>query len=233
MCGVAGAGSAAQAVEAAGTFDCDFTLVEGSGTSIPAVRPDAWVLAVGAHQPIEELTGCLGPYRIKRADLVVLTMCEPPLADAARIDRKAEEIARLNPKAKIVRTVFRPRPLGDIRDHSVYFVTTTPATMNDVLVDDLQKRLGAQVRGISFNLDDGAKLAPELEDALTSKRPDLLLIEVKGAAFEVAVPMALEHEVQVVFVANIPITVDGQDLPALIEQTAALAQKRFEARKQG
>ncbi|KPL02703.1 MAG: 2,3-diphosphoglycerate synthetase, partial [Planctomycetes bacterium SM23_65] len=122
----------------ANTLDCDFQIYEGSGASIPPIATDAWVLTVGAHQPLDEITGYLGPYRVKRSDLVVLAMCEPPNANSEKVEQMAEVLAKLNPDAPLVRIVFRPRPLADIAGRRVFYVTSAPASMREVLVSDIE-----------------------------------------------------------------------------------------------
>jgi len=213
----------------ANTLDCDLQIYEGSGASIPPVATGAWVLTVGAHQPLDEITGYLGPYRVKRSDVILLTMCEPPAADTAKVERMCEALGRLNPDAPLVRTVFRPRPLADIRGRSVFYATTAPAEMGPVLVKDLQERLGAEVVGVSHNLARRPQLAEELTVALKGRRPDVLLVEVKAAGIDVATRIGLEHGLEVVYVDNIPVTVDGQDLAAAVDGVARLAVERFEA----
>ena len=54
-------------------------ILEGSGASIPPVAWDAGVLVVPADCPPEYLTGYLGPYRLLRADLGVVTMVGSPV----------------------------------------------------------------------------------------------------------------------------------------------------------
>ena len=49
-------------------------ILEGSGSSIPPMPWDAGILVAPVGVPIEYLTGYLGPYRILRSDLFVITM---------------------------------------------------------------------------------------------------------------------------------------------------------------
>ncbi|HUW56990.1 MAG TPA: 2,3-diphosphoglycerate synthetase [Planctomycetota bacterium] len=215
----------------ANTLDCDLQIYEGSGASVPPIATDVWVLTVGAHQPIDEITGYLGPYRVKRSDLILLTMCEPPGADAEKVERMAAALADINPAARIVRTVFRPRPLGDVAGRSLFYVTTAPPAMGDVLVHDIETRLGAKVTGVSHSLAKRPRLRKELGDALTKNPPDAVLVEVKAAGIDVATRMAHEHGVEVIYVDNIPKAVDGQDLAGLVDDAARLAVERFEDRR--
>ena len=66
-------------------LDPDLVLLEGSGAALPPVAADRTVLVTSAARPAESLVTGMGPYRILVSDmLVVITMCEPPLADRAR-----------------------------------------------------------------------------------------------------------------------------------------------------
>ena len=53
-------------------------ILEGSGSAIPPVPWDAGILVVPATAPPEYLGGYLGPYRLLRSDLVVVTMAGDP-----------------------------------------------------------------------------------------------------------------------------------------------------------
>ena len=54
------------------------SILEGSGAALPPVPWDAGVLVVPATCPPEYLSGYLGPYRLLRADLAVVTMSASP-----------------------------------------------------------------------------------------------------------------------------------------------------------
>jgi cyclic 2,3-diphosphoglycerate synthase len=56
-------------------------IFEGSGAAEPPVLTDAKILIASAAQPHDYIVGYFGPYRILQSDLIVITMCEPPLAD--------------------------------------------------------------------------------------------------------------------------------------------------------
>ena len=64
----------------------DIVIFEGSGCTVPSIPTEGSILVVGAHQPIDYISSYLGPYRVRRSDIVVLTMSEPPMADAAKVD---------------------------------------------------------------------------------------------------------------------------------------------------
>ncbi len=57
-------------------------------------------------------------------------MCEPPFASAARLRRLLAGIARTRPDLPVVPTVFRPRPLTNVRGRRVaYFTTASPRAL--------------------------------------------------------------------------------------------------------
>ena len=58
----------------------NIVLFEGSGSAIPNVATDRRILVVSAHQPLDTVAQYLGPLRIINSHLVVLTMCEEPIA---------------------------------------------------------------------------------------------------------------------------------------------------------
>ena len=66
-------------------LDPDLIIVEGSGASIPGVETDKNICVIGAGQSWENIVGYLGIYRILCSDLIIMTMCEKPLADREKI----------------------------------------------------------------------------------------------------------------------------------------------------
>jgi len=60
-------------------------LVGGEWAAAPPVASDARMLVAGAHQPLDELVGYVGPYRVLTSDAVVLTMAEEPLASREKV----------------------------------------------------------------------------------------------------------------------------------------------------
>ena len=70
----------------ANQVDSKFAIFEGSGAAIPPIKTDKKIVLIGANQPIENLTTYFGPYRIGLGDLMILTMCEEPMADKDKIN---------------------------------------------------------------------------------------------------------------------------------------------------
>ena len=79
--GLAGAPFASNVPEAlllAADRDPGLAILEGSGASLPPIAWDAGVIVVPATCPVEYVRGYLGPYRLLRADLAVVTMAGGP-----------------------------------------------------------------------------------------------------------------------------------------------------------
>jgi cyclic 2,3-diphosphoglycerate synthetase len=210
----------------ANRLPADFVIFEGSGASMPPVRTNAWTLAVGAHQPLEYITDYMGPYRIRMTDLCVLTMCEEPLADKAKVSQMADRIRSLNSSIRLVKTVFRPKPLDDIRNERVLFVTTAPVAAGPTLRDSLEREFGCEVVGMSHHLSNRPKLRADIAEIIRTGDPTVLLTEVKAAAIDVATALGLEAGLRVVYADNIPIEVEPG--PTLAEETLRLAELAVE-----
>ncbi|GAB4331115.1 MAG: cyclic 2,3-diphosphoglycerate synthase [Candidatus Abyssubacteria bacterium] len=209
----------------------DFIIFEGSGASMPPVQTDAWALAVGAHQPLEYITEYMGPYRIRMTDLCVLTMCEQPLADSAKISEMADGIRALNPSLRLVKTVFRPKPLEDIRNERVLFATTAPSAAGPTLRESLEREFGCEIVGISHHLSNRPKLKTDIADIIRKGNPSVMLTEVKAAAIDVATAMGLESGLRVVYADNVPVEVEtGTNLAEETLRLAELAVNRFKGK---
>jgi len=87
-------------------LDSEIVIIEGSGASIPGVDTDNTICVIGAFQEWDSLVGYLGIYRIMLADIIILTMCEKPLADRSKIEAMESNIKKYNSHAQIIRTVF-------------------------------------------------------------------------------------------------------------------------------
>ncbi len=215
----------------ANTLPCDLIIFEGSGASMPPVATDAWILAIGAHQPVEYVTGYMGPYRIRKSDLCVLTMCEEPLANMQKIEEMDTALHQVNPAVRVVRTIFRPKPLDDIKNERVLFTTTAPVAAGETIRRYLEREYGCAVVGISHHLSNRPKLREDLAVLLSRERPSVLLTEVKAAAIDVATAFGIESGLRVVYADNIPVPVQGQ--PSLAEAAVAVAEtatERFAAK---
>lgn len=195
--------------EMANEVDADFIIMEGSGAAIPPIKTDKHIVLVGANQPIINIERFFGPFRIDMADLVVITMCEEPMASITKIKRIEEFIKEINPDATIIATVFRPKPLGDIRGKNILFATTAPDSIKDVLIEHLEDFNGCKVVGTTPYLSNRPLLQKDIEKYIDEA--DVMLTELKAAAVDVATKDALAAGLEVVYCDNIPIVTDGDN----------------------
>ena len=218
----------AAGVELANDLPGDLLLLEGSGSSIPPCHADASLLVVPASIPEEYLSGYMGPYRLLLADFVVVTMCEEPFGSPSQVSRTTSLVRdSWSPGAKheieLVRTVFRPAPTRSVQGAEVVVATTAPEAVGDSLKRHLEGEHGCRVVAISHSLSDRGRLKQELKDAGPA---DVLLCEIKAAGIDVATREALKSGMDVVYMDNVPVPVDGGDLEAMLGKAADLAAGR-------
>ncbi len=218
------------AAELAARLGAGLVVLEGSGSAVPPVPWDAGVLVVPASVPPEYLGGYLGPFRLLLSDLVVVTMAHGP-AGLENLPALRSHVQRLRDDARLVVTDFVPHPLGDVRGAEVFFTTTASVPVAERQAEHLEAVHGCRVVGVSARLADRAGLAEDLDGA---EGYDVLLTELKAAAVDVACDRALATGATVVFCDNRAVVVDGDaDLAALVEETIALAERRYERRHEG
>ncbi len=189
----------------ANEVDSEFAIFEGSGAAIPPIKTDKKIVLIGANQPIENLTTYFGPYRVGLGDLVILTMCEEPMADETKIKKIEEFVAEVNPNATVISTVFRPKPLGDLTNKKVLFATTAPESVKYKLVDYLEDNYGCEVVGTTAHLSNRPLLRQDMEKYMD--KVDVMLTELKAAAVDVATKDAIAHGLEVVYCDNIPVAI--------------------------
>ncbi len=194
--------------EIANEVDADFIMMEGSGAPCP-IKTDKHIVLVGANQPLINIERFFGPFRIKLADLVVLTMCEEPMANIDKVNKIEEFVKEINPDATVISTVFRPKPLDDVKGKSVLFATTAPDSIQNVLIEHLEDFYGCKVVGTTPHLSNRPLLQKDIEKHIGMA--DVMLTELKAAAVDVATKDALEAGLEVIYCDNIPIVTDGND----------------------
>lgn len=219
-----------EGAEVANGLDTHLTLFDGSGAAVPPVEVEGRVLVAGAHQDPEYISGYLGAYRLLVSDLVLLTMSEEPMADAARVQAIVEAVGEVRPDLPILPTVFRPRPVGEVRGLRVAYVSTAPPAVLPKLAGHLEERYGCEVVASSGNLSDRRALARELE--ATRNLPfDVYLTEIKAAAIDVVTRRGAEEGRPVLYCDNDPVPA-GEGEALLDAALLALAREaiaRFEA----
>lgn len=190
----------------ANEVDSKFAIFEGSGAAIPPIKTDKKIVLIGANQPIKNLTTYFGPYRVGLGNLVILTMCEEPMADKDKIKAIEEFVCDVNPDATVISTVFRPKPLDDISNKKVLFATTAPEGVKDKLVDYLENNYGCEIIGTTSHLSNRPLLREDMEKYMD--KVDVMLTELKAAAVDVATKDAIAAGLEVVYCDNIPVAID-------------------------
>jgi cyclic 2,3-diphosphoglycerate synthetase len=206
--GLAGAPYTSNVREAAmlaASLDPGLVILEGSGASIPPVPWDAGILVVPSAAPPEYLAGYLGPYRLLRSDVVVVTMGADPSGSENLSELRSPVRRYLDDEAFIVAELV-PVPLEEIRGKEAFFTTTAPPAVVEGLIRRLEADHGCTVVGWSTRLADRAGLVEDL-DAVQGY--DVLLTELKAAAVDTAAANALDRGAEVVFVDNRAEAVEG------------------------
>lgn len=214
-----------QGAKLANKVDSKFAIFEGSGAAIPPIKTDKKIALVGANQPIENLTTYFGPYRVGLGNLVILTMCEEPMADADKIKKIEEFVGEVNPDATVISTVFRPKPLGDLAGKKVLFATTAPESVKDKLVDYLEENYDCEVIGTTAHLSNRPLLRQDMKKYMD--KADVMLTELKAAAVDVASKDAISHGLEVVYCDNVPVEINDT-YPDLGESVIKLVDSAIE-----
>ncbi len=209
-----------EGAEVAAALGPDLVVFDGSGAALPPVDVGRRIVVVGAHQPVEVSTGYLNDYRLRLADLVVVTMAED---GAEALCRAIGQIVR--PGVPIIATVLRPRPASSVAGRRVAYFGTAPASAHERIAAHLTETHGAEVVHVSGALADRARLHEEF----TRIEAELFVVELKAAAIDVVVEAALERGVEVVLAANDVIALPGQpDLDIELRRLAAEVAVRAE-----
>jgi cyclic 2,3-diphosphoglycerate synthetase len=195
--------------ELANEVEADFIIMEGSGAAIPPIKTNKHIVLVGANQPLINIEKFFGPFRIELGNLVILTMCEEPMASKEKVNGIIKFIKEINPEAEVISTVFRPKPLEDISNKNILFATTAPDSIKEVLINHLEKNYGCKVVGTTPHLSNRPLLQKDIEKYIDDV--DIMLTELKAAAVDVATKDALEAGLGVVYCDNIPKVCGGME----------------------
>jgi cyclic 2,3-diphosphoglycerate synthase len=209
-----------EAAQLAASLGPDLVLLEASGATVPPVEAGAKILVAGAYQAPETVTGHLGAYRLFLSDLVVLTMCEEPLATPAQVDDLRLAIAGVDPDLPVIATVMRPRPAEPVAGRRVAYFTTAPAAIHERLRDHLEDAHGAEVVFVSGSLARRDVLLDELDSPAVAGA-EVYLTEIKAAAIDVVAETAETRGIPVVFADNEVLPLSGErDLDEAVERMA-------------
>jgi len=200
-------------------------LLEGSGQAIPPVRADATVCVVPAAADPVLVTGYLGAYRWLLSDVVVITMADAPLARPGMVAALEEAIRGLAPGIGVVHTTFRPSPLSPISGAQIFYATTAPPQVSHLLTEHLEREHDCKVVGVSHALANRPQLRDDLEGL---EGADVLVVELKAAAIDLAARVAAERGIGVVFCDNRIVSIGGDaSFEDLARSTVDLAVERF------
>ena len=202
----------------------ELVVLEGSGAAIPPVGADATLLVVGAGQGIGYVRDYFGPFRLARADAVVIAGAEEPIASLEEIEALRAAIRDLRPGVPVVATTFRPRPIEPVVGARVFFATTAPASLLPMLSAHLEREHGCMVVTASSHLSNRTLLRADMAAAAGSF--DLLLTELKAAAIDVVAVAGADAGVATVLCDNVPVPVLGGDLDAVLDSVTARALNR-------
>ena len=142
------------------------------------------------------------------SDLLLLTMSEEPMAGRERVRSLVEAVREVTPELRVLPTVFRPRPVGEVRNLKVAYVSTAPEEVLGKLSRHLEERYGCEVVATSGNLSDRKGLARDLE-GMRGLGVEAYLTEIKAAAVDVVTRRGAEEEKLVFYCDNDPVTVAG------------------------
>ena len=190
----------------ANQVDSKFAIFEGSGAAIPPIKTNKNIVLIGANQPLNNIINYFGPYRISLGDLIILTMCEEPMCNDEKRQYIENFIEQINPKAKVISTVFRPKPLGDISGKKVLFATTAPESIEQELVSYLETNYNCEIIGTTPHLSNRPLLKADIEKYID--KVDIMLTELKAAAVDVATKYSMEKGLDVVYCDNIPVPIN-------------------------
>ena len=144
------------------------------------------------------------------SDLLLLTMSEEPMASEERVRRIVEAVREVSPGLRVIPAVFRPRPVGEVRNLRVAYVSTAPRAVLKTLCRHLEERYGCRVVAASGSLSDRKGLARDLEE-MRGLEVEAYLTEIKAAAVDVVTRRGSEEGKPVFYCDNDPVAVGGRE----------------------
>jgi cyclic 2,3-diphosphoglycerate synthetase len=203
------------------------TIFDGSGATVPPVAVEGRILVAGAHQDPEYVTGFLGAYRLLVSDLLILTMSEELMAGREKVRSIIKGAREVAPSLQVIPTVFRPRPVGEVRNLKVAYLSTAPRAVLDLLCRHLEETYGCKVIAASGSLSNRKELSRDLE-WMRSIGVEAYLTEIKAAAVDVVTRRGAAEEKPVFYCDNDPVGLPGWDeLEGALLELAQKAVARF------
>ena len=217
-----------EGVQAANELPVDIVIMEGSGSSLPPVRTGGKIIVIGAGSPLRNISDYLDSYKLRIADLAVITMCEQPVSEISKLKTLQEKIEEVNPGIKTAFTIFKPEPGGDIKGKKIFLATTAPISAIEKIINHLEQTYRCNVTGYSTSLSNRQILEEDLKNGLSSA--ELLLTEIKAASIDLAVRMAKKLEMEIVFLNNDVSLIGGSvsDLDSAILDVCSKSYKLLE-----
>lgn len=185
----------------ASTIPEDVLILEGSGPTAPPIRTDKNILIINAGIEPEHSVDFFGEYRVLMADLIILTMCEPPMAKEEKVKALTEKIRTMKRNVPIAHTVFRPVVKGQVEGKNV-ILAVTEGTGLDEQKGYIEKRYNCKVSHATASLSDRSALTQELKREL--QKTDGLITEIKAASIDIAAKMAKEKGKEIFFLHHTP-----------------------------
>jgi cyclic 2,3-diphosphoglycerate synthetase len=162
-------------------------------------------------------------------------MCEEPFGSPSQISAITSEIRssfrtskgeESQPEIEIIRTVFRPAPTRSVDGKSVFVATTAPESAGDSMKEHLEGEHGCKVVGITHSLSDREQLEKEIGGI--ADQAEVLLCEIKAAGIDVATKRAIDEGLDVIYMDNLPVSIEGDDEVAMVVRAYELAAERFD-----
>jgi cyclic 2,3-diphosphoglycerate synthetase len=204
-------------------LDPDILLIEGSGAALPPIDADRTVCITSAANAPGQALSFLGPVRLLRSNLVVITGAGELAPDDLRALKKA--LGEWCPQAPLVGCELQTEPAGPVREGArVAVFTTAPADREHRIKAALAQR-GIEVHVFSSSLARRAELDRDLRRA-ADERCDVFLTELKAAAIEVVATHAEKIGVTITFLRNRPVSLPSE--PSLDEELLRLEQEARE-----
>jgi cyclic 2,3-diphosphoglycerate synthase len=182
-------------------------VLEGSGAAFPPVEADRTICVVGALRAGVDALSYLGPFRLLRSQLVLLTGADA--LDPTEREELRRALARWCGEAAVIACAFEPEPVREVpEDARVALFTTAPLTAEPGIRARLAER-GVEVRVYSANLARRESLERDMELA-ARERCNLFLTELKAAAVEIVARQAEREGAELVFLRNRPVSLQGE-----------------------
>ncbi len=187
----------------------DLIIVEGSGASIPDIETDKNICIIGAGQSWGSIVGYLGIYRILLADLIIITMCEEPMADRKKISFLENEIKKIKPAVKIIKTIFRPEPLADVSGKKIFMAMTASEAIKPKIKKYMEENYNCEVKQMSFSLSNRKQLKKDLQNCIDY---NTVLAELKAASVDLLTDYALKNKKEIIYMNNIPVILGEEQI---------------------